>query len=168
MSKTMEFWRRYIEEHPETGYKDIDSKCIDEMDSKSIFLNCLVRHGYDIEVLDHADIKLELKGQHATHISVVFDMDADFQYFVISRSTHDGTLSFTISRIVWVISQILNGTTYYEPCGKPLEGSHITYTIGNFIVITETGDFGTNEKPWLHQRDTILLPVKYEVEGEKQ
>ena len=49
--------------------------------------------------------------------------------------------------------------SYYAGLKEPEYGDTIEFTIGNLILLTEHGDFGTEEKPWLRERNTILLPV---------
>lgn len=161
MSKTMEFWRKFVDDHPETGHKGINPDRVDELPSESFF-----RHfAKDLDFSGFDTSYETYDGEQKTqHVSVVFDADADFQYFVVTGSTHDGTLYFTYEQIERAVQMIVQAVTYYEPRGSHPNGSHITYTVGNFIIITEIGNYGTDEKPWLCQKDTILLPVKYEVE----
>ena len=42
-------------------------------------------------------------------------------------------------------------------------GDHIQYTLGNFVVLHEFGDFST----WMRSRVTVLLPIKYDKQEEE-
>lgn len=164
-SGSMRFWHGFVMDHPDTGHANIDPECIHELSSEPFF-----RHFAKEFDLSGFDVSYEMEGGElkTQHVSVIFDDDADFQYFVPACSTHDGTLFFTYELIETVVAKVVQACTYYEPCGSPPNGSNITYTVGNFIIVTEFGDYGTDEKPWLHQKDTVLLPVMYEVEDKEQ
>ena len=99
-----------------------------------------------------------------TSVFVSYDPDADFQYFTISTSVHDGTLLFVLDNARSCLDKIFQLETCYAPIGVPknLNGAELHYTVGNFVVINEYGEqFATKEKPWMLERTTVMLPIKY-------
>lgn len=95
--------------------------------------------------------------------NVVYDPDADFEYFTSESSVHDGTLLFEVELIREVVARVAMGYTYYIPKGIPK--NKLKYTIGNIIVLNEyeeSADWIPQNKPWMHQRTTVCLPLKTE------
>lgn len=103
-------------------------------------------------------------GNDNLSVIIVYDPDADFQYFTNVSSTHDGTLIFVYDDMSACLNRVLQLETYYLPVGAPknINGAEIYYTIGNFVVCNEYGEqFATEEKPWMLERTTVMLPIKY-------
>lgn len=92
-------------------------------------------------------------------IHITFDPNANFDYFTFAASVHDGTSLFTVENMLHVAKKVCTGATYLSTMGEPQPGDKIYYTIGNIIALQEFGNYG--DKPWLTERDTILLPIKY-------
>lgn len=162
MSGSMVFWKNFVNVHPETGHKGINPECVQEVSAEKFFRG----FAKEFDFSGFNDVEYDTySGEHKKqHIKVVFDPDADFHYFDMSASVHDGTLYFVYQNIENVVKKVVAGGTYYKLSGSPKTGSFITYTVGNFIVINETGNFGSPKKPWLHEKTTVLLPIKYEVQ----
>lgn len=104
-------------------------------------------------------------GKYVTrNIEIVFDKNADFEYFTSDSCTHDGTYYFVMECMYNCAKNVVTGSTYSTSKKEPFDGCKIKYTIGNFVVLNEFDDkFRTDEKPWLQERTTVLLPLKYEV-----
>lgn len=110
------------------------------------------------------DKKVLSFGNDNLSVTITYDPDADFQYFTYSCSTHDGTLMFVMQNMAECLNRVLHLKTCYSPTGYPtkLDGAEIHYTIGNFVVCNEYDEqFATKEKPWMLERTTVLLPIKY-------
>lgn len=91
-------------------------------------------------------------------IAVDYSDDADFQYFSTYSLLCDGTLAFSLDACQELAKRIVLGATYYKKNPpQPNDGLH--YTVGNFIVTFEHGDFGTPEKPWLSERVRAFVPL---------
>jgi hypothetical protein len=86
---------------------------------------------------------------------VDLDPEANFDYFTSYRLFSDGTLISIFKAIDECLKNVYSGKTYNKDVGLPTH-----YTIGNLVVLEEFGDYGTEEKPFLHSRITVLLPVK--------
>lgn len=87
----------------------------------------------------------------------------DFDFFISESFLSDGTFSFKLDAIRKLANGIIFAERYNKEVGKPENGDELTYTFGNFVVLNELDDykFRTKERPWLKERTTILLPVKY-------
>ena len=98
---------------------------------------------------------------HTVNIELEFNPDSeDFQYFSSNSTLHDGTLLFIEEAYEKIMRSVLAGYTYYLPSGTPK--GNIRYKLGNFVMLNEYGNFGNKERPWLHERTTVLLPIRYE------
>lgn len=92
-------------------------------------------------------------------VSVQYDPDSQFEYFVSSSSRHDGSLLFELETIKTVVNKICSGLSYFA-LTPPLSDQK-TYIIGDLILLNEYGEqFATQEKPWMQMRTTVCLPVK--------
>ena len=97
-------------------------------------------------------------------IFVQYNPLAKFEYFSSDCCTHDGTLLFEFETINNILKSIMSSTTYnkatvpndYE---ENFWKYDINYIIGDIIVNTMHGDFGTPEKPWLHSKTTTIIPI---------
>lgn len=97
-------------------------------------------------------------------IDIVFDENADFEYFTSSSCTYDGTIAFKMQLMSECIQSVCCGETYSMNIRKPSTGCTIIYTVGNFVLLDEFGEqFASDDKPWLEQRTTVLLPLKSEI-----
>lgn len=98
-------------------------------------------------------------------IHVDYDPTENFEYFTYSSIRHDGTLIFVKEAIDNCMSKVLLCGTYDINKRAPFDGCTIKYTIGDFVVLNEYGkQFSTKEKPWMQQRTTVFLPIKYEIQ----
>lgn len=111
---------------------------------------------YDITLDDNRYAKL------ISHL--IYDPDAEFEYFTSSVSTHDGTLLFVTETIKECINNILQLQTYNITKGFPknLDGAEITFTIGDIVVVNECDPkFAPADKPWMQERTTVMIPLIY-------
>ena len=98
------------------------------------------------------------------NVQIVFDENVELDYFSSQSCCHDGTILFELETYMEIVARIVTGKSYFISKGEPQK--YTKYTIGNFVCLNEYGNFGTEEKPWMHQRTTIMLPVKYETWGD--
>ena len=100
----------------------------------------------------------------STNIEISFDPNAEFDYCSSSSMLSDGTLLNTYCTISEIFKRVIGGETCYKPKVSEFSiGDTIRYTIGNIILSVEHGDFGTKEKPWLRERISVMIPIKYDV-----
>ncbi|MBQ9657252.1 MAG: hypothetical protein IJV31_00615 [Clostridia bacterium] len=127
---------------------------------------------YDSSVLFHKD-EISLKriitkpdgSLNSCDIKIKIDKDGDFQYCVSDSCLSDGTLLHLQMLLDNIYRKIIWGQSFYAPLGVPENPSLISYTVGNYVVLTEYNKkFAPESKPWLTERITIMLPVKVEFE----
>lgn len=154
MSKSLDFCIQAALDPTRSSFSDRDwSKAI-ELQSTRIMIDEMLE-GIRKYVLEYDD-----DGNNGViNIELVLNADADFQYFTSESFVSDGSLIFITDASEKLISRVLGGRSYYANLKKPEDGDTIEFTIGNLILLTEHGDFGTEEKPWLTERNTVLLPV---------
>lgn len=154
MSKSLDFCIQAALDPTRSSYSDRDwSKAI-ELKSTRIMIDEMLE-GIRKYVLEYDDDG----SKGVINIELVLNADADFQYFTSESFVSDGSLAFITDASEKLISRVLGGRSYYADLKKPEYGDTIEFTIGNLVLLTEHGDFGTEEKPWLRERNTILLPV---------
>lgn len=154
MSKSLDFCIQAASDPERSSYSDRDwSKAIELHSTK--FLIDEMLEGIRKYVLEYDDDG----SKGVINIELVLNADADFQYFTSESFVSDGSLAFITDASEKLISRVLGGRSYYADLKEPEYGDTIEFTIGNLILLTEHGDFGTEEKPWLRERNTILLPV---------
>lgn len=101
-------------------------------------------------------------------VNILYDENANFEYFTMERCICDGTLIFIdelIQKVFLKVMQIQTVNNEKVPDGfneNPFI-YELVYTVGNFVICDEYGDFGTEEKPWLKSRFTVMLPIKFDV-----
>lgn len=99
-------------------------------------------------------------------VDIIFDPDADFQYFTSYVAYTDGTMVFELEAMQEIFNRLIQCNTYFNKFLPPHDGAHITYTVGNFVVVREYGnEFAQPDKPWMTERLTVMLPIVYNIEG---
>lgn len=149
----------------ETGLTNIDFDDLSETSFKDIFKQ-MYQH-------DFPDCnKVEIKMKDGTIISeIIYDPDAEFNYFSMERSTHDGTFFFIGETINNLLMKVFRCGTYNKAVLDEVPDSdeyfnthHFKYTIGDIVLGTEyDGDFVPEDKKWMRERTTAMLPIKFEV-----
>lgn len=158
MSKSLEFCKNIATDPARSSYSDRDwRKAIEFYDTEAIFDKYL-----------HGNRSFTLKGESdgikiSIDVDFLFDNNIDFDYFTSDSCIHDGTLLFVGELINKCARKVCNLETYYKPLGEPQDRDVLKYNIGNFVILNEyNGDFVPNDKPWLCERTTVLLPIKVE------
>jgi hypothetical protein len=98
-------------------------------------------------------------------IDIIYDENADFEYFTMERCRCDGSLMFFDELTMKILDKICHIGTYNKE--KIISNINLfdyiwTYTVGNFVLCDEYGDFGTEGKPWMKSRFTVMLPIKFD------
>lgn len=99
------------------------------------------------------------------NVTINHDPNAEFEYFTMESCRCDGTLCFMqelMESIILKLFQIktVNIETTPDNIQESLWDYNLEYTVGNFVLNQEFGDFGTEEKPWMQSRFTAMLPIK--------
>lgn len=97
-------------------------------------------------------------------VELLFDEDADFDYFISDSIIHDGTLLFVQNLIDKCVAKVCCAQIYNKNIRELKSGDTIKYTVGNFVVLNEFEEqFAPDNKPWMQERTTVLLPLKMEI-----
>lgn len=115
--------------------------------------------------------KANVNGEEITGdlvINICHDENSDFEYFTMEQCVCDGTLIFMSELVERVFLKVLHcQTVNSEKVPSNFKNDpfnyEICYTVGNFVICDEYGNFGTEEKPWMKSRFTVMLPIKFDV-----
>lgn len=165
MSKSLEFIKNRIKSDNVYGFENTHFESLTEHDSKDVFKN------FNMFTDDQPESKLIyiLKSDDKSYlaINIIHNPDADFEYFTMESCYCDGTLIFIQDLMKKCVEKIIRLQTCNKEKRIPsdLSGHKITYTVGDFVVGTEYGEqFATKEKPWMTEKFTVMLPIKFDVE----
>lgn len=159
MSKSLEYCKLVASDTSRSNFSDRDwSKTIEVEETENFFDEYLnEERKLKINGTDNDGNKVNL------NVELSFDANADFDYFISESSVHDGTLVFELNAMEKCVQKVCCGVTYNKKLLAPQNRDSIKFTVGNFVVLNEFGNqFSTDDKPWLQQRTTVLLPLKYE------
>jgi len=101
------------------------------------------------------------------NIIINYDPDAEFEYFTLESCVCDGTSVFMLNLMEKILFKLFqyqtyNNSTVPKDLKKNIWSYNLKYSVGNFVLNNEYGDFGTEEKPWMNSRFTAMLPIKCE------
>jgi len=101
------------------------------------------------------------------NVRIKYNPDAQFDYFTMETSTHDGTFLFTSQCIGKVLDRLLTVSTYAK--NKVNEDFYnntfdydINYIIGDIVIHSDFGMKNINGNDWHRQTDIVILPIKFE------
>lgn len=159
MSKSLEFCKSVATDSARSNFLDRDFRQAEEFgETKKLYRNLLDDRSKFVTTSNNG------KEDIVIHVTVDFDPNADFDYYTSAVVVHDGTLMFVLEAIEKCLIKVATAQTYCLKSRAPKSGDSIHYTIGNAVVLNEYGDqFAPPEKPWMQERTTVLLPIKYEV-----
>jgi hypothetical protein len=100
-----------------------------------------------------------------TMFEVIYNPDEAFDYFTMEECISDGTFYFGYNLMTKILEKIfkletVNSMTVPHDFNERWYDYIIRYTVGNYVFNDITGNFGTAEKPWLHSKFTMMLPIK--------
>lgn len=102
-----------------------------------------------------------------TNITIEYDKDAEFDYFTMETTTHDGTMLFTEQCIEKLLYKLFQIGTYAKNkvtsdfIENPFNYD-IFYTIGDIVLHRDFGMKNINGHNWSGQTDIVVLPIKFE------
>jgi hypothetical protein len=110
------------------------------------------------------------KGNDDILADLTYSPDAEFNYFITESCVCDGTLMFMNELMANILKKIGQLQTCYTPAFEGI--SQEEFNNGNYMIHYEVGDFIANsciieppykEKPWMCDRFTVMLPVKFSI-----
>lgn len=157
MSKSYNFCKALCHNKERSGFYDRKWDYVSEYSFIDIFKNKLPLH----YILKSDNIKIS--------VDVIHNPSADFQYFTSYVARTDGTMIFELEAMQEIFNRLAQCGTYFNKAVAPHNGAHVTYTVGNFVVVREYGkEFSPPDKPWMSERLTVMLPIKYEIEDREE
>ena len=154
MSKSLEFCKKTAIERSEMGDRDWN-KAIEENSEE--FFDVVLKQIRRYSIISEDD-------SMTYNVNISFNPDGDFQYFTSETAVTDGTLFFIVKLINRCVNKVIGAQTYYAPIGPFKDKDEVSYTVGNFIIISEIDDkFAPEDKPWCTNRITVMLPLKYSI-----
>lgn len=77
---------------------------------------------------------------------------------------NDGTLIFTMQLYEQILNRILQGEIYYKETAPDgyIDNAwdyDVQYTVGDFCLMNEYGDWDIPDKPWMKSKDTVCIPL---------
>lgn len=158
MSKSFDFCKAIAQDASRSSYTDRNwDNAIEYNNTEAIFDKYLNKvRSFSING------KLESGINFNFNVNLSFDNNADFDYFTSASCIHDGALVFVENTICRCVKNVCLARTYNKNIGALESGDSVEYVIGNFVVLTEyDGDFVPNDKPWMRERTTVLLSLKF-------
>jgi hypothetical protein len=100
-------------------------------------------------------------------LNIEYNTEADFEYFTMESSTHDGTLLFVVEVIQKIVDKVLRLGTYPtnntpKDIVENLCNYNYKYIVGDIIVHRDFGMKNINGHNWQGETDIVVLPIKFE------
>lgn len=99
-------------------------------------------------------------------IEIVYNENEAFEYFTKESCVCDGTFFYS-ELSMKILEKIIQLRTWNQDkmidtkCVDEHKKLHFKYTIGDFVYTSEIDkNLGTKDKPWLTNRQTVMLPIK--------
>lgn len=157
MSKSYDFCKELCHDKERCGFWDRKWDDVSEYSFIDIFKNELPLH----HILKSDNVKIS--------VDVIYDPSADFQYFTSYVTQTDGTMFFELEAMQEILSRLAQCRTYFSRMDAPHNGAHISYTVGNFVLVREYDtENSPSDKPWMSERLTVMLPIKYEIRDREE
>ena len=101
---------------------------------------------------------------------LTYNPEADFNYFTTESCTCDGTLLFVADLMKEILEKIRSLNTYYTPAFKDINEENLCnykfhYEVGDFVINSHIIDPPNKDKPWLCDRFTVMLPIRFTIEN---
>ena len=106
--------------------------------------------------------------ENKLNVTIEYNPCGDFTYVTSDIRRHDGTLLFLAEALNYLRMKIMSAQT----CDATMVPNKFTnvfdydvkYVIGDFAVVNQFGDeFAPEDKPWMKQRQIVLLPIRCEL-----
>ena len=94
-------------------------------------------------------------------VNITINPDGDFDYFTSDSFISDGTFLFWAECVDGLLMKVFSLETYNKELGAPPNGCTVNLVIGNVVSCAEyDGDWIPDDKKWMRERVTMLLPLK--------
>lgn len=155
-NKSLEYIRNRIEQGNCVDMPVEEFKNMYVVPFKSYFKEC---------VSDNIFFTIEKDG--CVYADLTYSPNAEFNYFITESCTGDSSHIFMRDLMGNILNKIAKLQTGYSPALKDISqkeldnGDYIFhYEVGDFIANSYTIEPPDKDKPWMHERFTVMLPVK--------
>ena len=102
------------------------------------------------------------------NITIEYNPCGDFTYVTGDIRSHDGTLLFLAEALHDIRVKLMSAQT----CDVTMTPNRFTsvfdydvkYVIGDFVIVNKFGtEFAPEDKPWMIQRQIVMLPIRCEL-----
>ena len=172
MGKSLDFVRNRIASGVCNGMENNKYESMQELDFLEVLEN--YRHNviFDEENVYHyiLDASTDTNLTEKLEIQIKYDPNAEFEYFTMERCRCDGTLFFFYELVATVLNKVFKLETHNkEKVPSDYDNNpfayKVKYTIGNPVMTIEHGEeFATEEKPWMLDRFSVMLPIAMDFE----
>ena len=172
MGKSLDFVRSRIASGVCNGMENNKYESMQELDFLEVLENYQHNVIFDEENVCHyildASTDTNLTGK--LEIQIKYDPDPEFEYFTMERCRCDGTLFFFYELVATVLNKVFSLETHNkEKVPSDYDNNpfayKVKYTIGNPLIAIEHGEeFATEEKPWMLDRVSVMLPIAMDFE----
>ena len=166
MGKSLEFIKDRIKSYSTNGMDNNTYECMEEQTPYEILKESLKLATID-SILCNQTFEYEILNKDKFKMKIIYNPNAEYDYFTMQRCLSDGTYAHLYELMEICVENIINLKTYFKNVTLPkdLSGHTLIYTIGNFVLTSETDKekFKTEDKPWLDCRFTAMLPIKFEI-----
>lgn len=156
MSYSLEFCKQRASNPNTSSYSDRDWNGAVEHNITTLLDNIL--HGArKYKLTGHLD-----DGSKVSYdVNIMINPDGDFDYFTSDSFISDGTFLFWAECVDGLLRKVLSLETYNKELGAPSNGCTVNWVIGNVVSCAEyDGDWIPDDKKWMRERVTMLLPLK--------
>ena len=151
MSKSLEFCKETALNPKRSSYFELNPEKFHEFNTIH-FLKYYAKGSFELD-------KQYQIGSY--NMIVSYDADADFDYFTSDSCICDGSMVFVIKLMAKCLNKAISLQTYYSQLGVPPIGAIVNITIGNFVIANDINrKYATEEKPWLTDKEVVMLPIK--------
>lgn len=172
MGKSLDFVKNRIASGVCNGMENNKYECMQELE----FLDVLENYQHNV-IFDEENVCKKIlhmisltNSMSDIEIQVKYDPDAEFEYFTMERCRCDGTLFFFYELVATVLNKVFALKTHNkEKVPSDYDNNpfayKVKYTIGNPVIAIEHGEeFATEEKPWMLDRFSVMLPIAMDFE----
>lgn len=100
---------------------------------------------------------------------VIYEPDADYNYFITETCVCDGTLMFMKDLMTRILQKIGQLKTCYVPAIAEItedncNNYNVHYYVGDFVANSYIVEPPDKDKPWMRDKFTVMLPVKFTID----
>ena len=167
MGKSLEFIKERIQSGGTNGMENNKYNKLTEEQTPFEILEESLKLAITGSILCSQTFEYNILNKGTFKVKIIYNPNAEYDYFTMQCCLSDGTYAHLYELMEICVENIINLKTYFKNVTLPkgLSGHTLIYTIGNFVLTSETDKekFKTEDKPWLDCRFTAMLPIKFEI-----